>query len=91
MKKKIVFVENDESSTYDPVATFFAKKNQTTAPKPPSAKTSNIPKPMPNRTSVTKPTLAEKKEMEREQPVTGKIGKKGEHLPYKKTAEIPRK
>ena len=76
-RKKIVFVETDESTTYDPVATFFAKKNQTTVSKPPVPKTNNLTKPMPNRTSVTKPTMAEKKEIEKEKPVTGKIGRKG--------------
>ena len=60
--KKIVFVEKDESTTYDPVATFFSKKNQTIAPKPPSAaKGTNSNKPVPNRTSVAKPIISENK------------------------------
>lgn len=57
--KKIVFVEKDDGSAYDPVSTFFAKKTQSTV-KPPVAPKSTS-KPMPSRASASKPTYAEKK------------------------------
>ena len=69
--KKIVFVEKDDHTSYDPVSTFFANKKSNSVVKPP----------VPKKAAIEKNITDNKIVKDKEKAVTQKVGKKGDYLP----------
>ena len=70
--KKIVFVEKEDNTSYDPVSTFIANRKSNSAMKPPPPSTK---KPIEKKITESKTMIKDKIS------TTQKIGKKGDHLP----------